>query len=264
MSDHQKKIHPIAADNVEAPAPAHSPPSAPLIPHGSRQSEKGDPAVLSQPRPQSPPLQRTIPVSYLKPPKKRSCCCRCLCWTVSILLLLVVAVAATAGILFLVFRPKLPKYSIDGLRITRFNLGNDDSLSASFNINVTARNRNKKIGIYYRGGSRISAFYAGKELCRGSFPEFYQGRHNTTVIDVPMAGQTQNATGLLTELQEQQQQAGSVQLNLKAKVPVKIKLGKLKLPKITCNVRCRLKVASLTAADTIKIESSSCKFRFKL
>lgn len=251
MADPQR-IHP-----VQDPEAGHKP-TAPLVAGGALKSENGDPAD------RYPPFQRIIPVTHSKPPKKkRSCLCRCFCWTLSLLLLLIVIIAIVVGILFLVFRPKLPKYSIDGLRITQLNLSNNDSLSATFDVNITARNPNEKIGIYYEGGSSINVFYTETQLCQGSLPKFYQGHENTTVLTVELTGQTQNATGLLTEMQAEQQR-GSVPLTLKVRQPVRIKLGRLKLMKMNFRATCSLVVDSLSASNPIGITSSSCKFRLRL
>lgn len=252
MGDHQR-IHPVRDPEAALPQT----PTTPLVPRGSLRSDKGELVDY-------PPFRRTLPVVHSKPPKRRSCCCRFLCWTLALLLILVVAVGATIGILYLVFRPKAPKYSIDSLRITQFSAGNDNSLSATFDVNITARNPNKKIGIYYEGGSRISVSYTGSKLCEGALPKFYQGHLNTTVLIVPMTGQTQNATGLLTSLQQQQQQTGVIPLNLRVWQPVRVKLGKLKLPKVKFIVRCQLNVDSLSTQNVIRIKDSSCKIRLRL
>ncbi|KAI6691365.1 hypothetical protein NL676_028193 [Syzygium grande] len=256
MADHQR-VHP--AGDPEAPQPQ----TTPLVPRNSSKSDNGDPAP--QGNVYYPPMHRTLPVAHSKPPKRgRSCLCKCFCWTFSFIALLIVAIAITAGILYLAFRPKLPKYSIDGLQITQFNLSNDSSLNATFDVTITARNPNKKIGIYYEGGSRITVLYSGDQLCQGALPKFYQGHRNTTVLVVPLSGQTQNGTGLLSQLQAQQQATGSIPLNLRVRQPVRVKLGKLKLFKVKFLVRCLLEVDSLSADNSIQIKSSSCKFRLRL
>ncbi|KAF5188453.1 NDR1/HIN1-like protein [Thalictrum thalictroides] len=250
MADQPTKIHPV---DIEAP------PTAPLMPSDASKSDKGDPTQ------QYPPIRRTIPVIHSKPPKKRGCCCRFFCWTLTLLLVLIILIAATAGILYLVFQPKLPKYSINRLRISEFRLNQDSSLYARFTVAITARNPNKKIGIYYENGSHISVYYNNTKLSGGSLPKFYQGHQNTTVLDVDLSGQTENANGLLTALAQQQQQQGGIPLNLKATVPVRVKLGKLKLMKVKTRVRCNLVVDSLTASNSlISIRTSSCKFRLRL
>ncbi|XP_062030708.1 NDR1/HIN1-like protein 6 [Rosa rugosa] len=214
----------------------------------------------------SPFQGRSIPVmQYSTPPnKKRSCFRKCLCWTICLLLLQVIVVAITGGILYLVFRPKLPKYTVSKLQITQFSLNYDQSFSATFNVSITARNPNKKIGIDYEGGSRISLWYTSTKLCEGGLPKFYQGHRNTTQLVVPLSGHTQDSKVLLTTLLHQQQQTGNIPLTLRIRQPVRIKLGSFKLPKIKFVVRHRLLVDGLSEKNDIRIQSSSCKFRLRL
>uniref|UniRef100_A0A1J3IQA1 Protein YLS9 n=1 Tax=Noccaea caerulescens TaxID=107243 RepID=A0A1J3IQA1_NOCCA len=251
---HHPKIHPL--HDPEAP---QTRPTAPLVPRGASRSEHGDPT--KDPLTQRP--QHSVP---LPPPKKRrrSCCCRCVCYTLCLLLLFVVAVGATIGILYLVFKPKLPDYSIDRLQLTRFTLNQDSSLSTAFNVTITAKNPNEKIGIYYEDGSKITVWYMEAKLSDGSLPKFYQGHENTTVIYVEMTGQTQDASGLMTTLQEQQQRTGNIPLRIRVNQPVRVKFGKLKLFELRFLVRCGVFVDSLAANNVIKIQSSSCKFRLRL
>ncbi|KAL3613417.1 hypothetical protein CASFOL_042680 [Castilleja foliolosa] len=257
MAD-QQRVHPV--HDPEAPVPEQKP-TAPLVPRGSSRSENGDPTSNHPP----PPLHRTVPYAPLKPPKKRkSCCKKCLCWTISLLLLLILLLGITAAIIYFVFQPKIPKYSVDSMRISQFNLGSDNSLTATFNVNITARNPNKRIGIYYENGSRLSVLYRGTRLCEGSLPRFYQGHRNTTVLNIALAGQTRDATGLLQSLQAEQQAAGGVPLNLRGRVPVRIRLGRLKLMEWRFLVRCRLMVDSLSADSVVRIRNSRCRFKLRL
>lgn len=129
-------------------------------------------------------------------------------------------------------------------------------------MNITARNPNKRIGIYYEGGRRTSVWYTGTKLCEGSWPKFYQGHKNTTVLDLTLTGQSINVGDLLGTLQEQQL-TGRIPLNVRVKVPVRIKLGKLKLMKWKFLVKCRVVVDSLAADNVIRIRDRSCKFRFR-
>lgn len=244
MTDNQR-IHPV--HDVEA----QTNPAAPLVPTNTAKSERGDP-------------QYGYPPPLPQRKKKRSCCCRLFCCALSTVLILILAIAITGGSLYLVFKPKLPKYSVDKLRITQFNVVDNNNLFVTFNVTVTARNPNKKIGIYYVGGSHISAWYKDTNLCEGSMPKFYQGHRNTTVLNLPLTGQTQDATGLVNSVQLQLQETGNIPLYIKVKQPVRVKLGKLKLFKVNFHVRCRLLVNNLGANNDIRVTNSSCKFRFRL
>ncbi|KAE9598861.1 hypothetical protein Lal_00022576 [Lupinus albus] len=259
MTDTQR-IHP----SYDVEAPTHRD-SSPLVPENTVKSDNGDPIQNGNYHHPPTPPQRTIPVMHSKPPKKkRSCCCKFFCWIFSILLILIIAIAITVGILYLVFRPKLPKYSVDELSISQFDASGNNSLSVTLNVTITARNPNKKIGIYYVGGSHISALYDDRQLCEGSLPKFYQGHRNTTVLNLPMTGQTQDTSGLVNTLEQQKQQTGNIPLILNVKQPVRIKLGKLKLFKINFKVKCNLVVDNLSANSDVKITSNSCKFKLRL
>lgn len=147
MSNHPK-VHPL-----HDPEARSARPSAPLVSGAYPRSEQGDPAKY----PLAPPRKRG-----------RSCCCRCVCCTLCLLFLLVVAVGATIGALYLVYKPKLPDYSIDRLQLTLFALNQDSSLSTAFNVTITAKNSNEKIGIYYEDGSEITVWYKEAKLSQGT------------------------------------------------------------------------------------------------
>ncbi|EYU22309.1 hypothetical protein MIMGU_mgv1a012723mg [Erythranthe guttata] len=242
MTEHQR-IHPVVVQDVEAP-PSPSPPpppTRPLLPQVTFRSEKGNPA------------RNQVPLGHLiaarppplAPPKSGNCLCKCLCWTLSLLIFLLIIVGATAGILYLVFQPKIPKYSVDDLRISDLTLNFDLSLYARFNVKITAENPNKKIGIYYEKGSHLSVWYKNTNLCQGSIPRFYQGHQNKTAFN-------------------EQQQTRRIPLDLKIDVPVSIKLGKLKLNKVRIMGTCMLIVDNLSTNSLISIKASTCNFGLKL
>ncbi|KAL6524625.1 hypothetical protein OROHE_016296 [Orobanche hederae] len=225
----QQRIHPVAGDMK---APPHTRPSTP---QDSFEAKEGD-------------LGCTITAT---PP------------ALSLLILLLIILGATAGIMYFVFQPKLPKYSVGNLRISDLTLNFDMSLYARFNIRITASNPNKMIGIYYEEGSHLSVWYKKTNLCQGSLPRFYQGHHNKTLLNIGLIGQNQYGRTLLEALQEEQQ-TGRIPLDLKIDVPFRIKLGKLKLKKVRILGTCVVIVDRLSTNSFIEIKSSNCNFGLKL
>ncbi|GAB4842681.1 hypothetical protein Ancab_012657 [Ancistrocladus abbreviatus] len=221
-----RKIHPVF--DQEAP------PTIPLVPRPSPRSERGNADLNHPPLDTShhagrtafnPAHTRAPLVIHPKPPNKRSgCCCRCVCWTLGLLLFLLIIIGVAALVIYLVFHPKIPNYSIDQLRITDLRLNLDMSLYAKFNVSITAYNPNKKVGIYYEKGGEIIVWYGSTELCKGTVPPFYQGHLSRKVINVDLTGQNEYGSALMAALQ-QQQQTGNIPLNLKVNMPVAIKLG---------------------------------------
>lgn len=235
-------------------------PTSIIIDKAAPKPKKGD----AMPRNQSA-FQRPLPpvLSLAIPPKRRSCCCRVICCIFSLLLVLLLVVGIFALVFYLVFHPKVPDYSIDRLRITDFRLNLDLSLYARFNVRVTAKNPNKKIGIYYEKGGKMSVWYKDTNLCQGHFPAFYQGPLNTTATDVTLSGQNQYGNTLMQALQ-QQQQTGNIPLDLKVDQPVSIRVQSMKLGKVRFLVDCKLTVDNLSSTNLISIKASSCRIRVKL
>lgn len=234
----------------------------PVPPTGSQNQKQLTNITSSSQQQQQPPA---IPVMHsLNPPKKTNTCsfCKCICYTITILVFIVIIIAAVIGILYLAFQPKLPNYSINSLRISDLRLNVDLSLYAKFDVKITARNPNDKIGIYYEKGGKLSIWYTKTKLCEGALPVFYQGHRNTTKLDVVLTGQSQYGQTLMNALQEQQQ-TGRIPLDLKVDAPVAIKLGKLKLNKVRVLGRCLLEVNSLTTNDLITIKATNCAFKLK-
>lgn len=195
---------------------------------------------------------------------RSSCCCRCLCWTLGLIALLVVLLAATVGVLYLVFRPKTPRYSIDDIAIRGFNLPSPSAISPEFDVTVRAQNPNDKIGIYYGRGSSVTVYYSDSDvnLCNGDLPAFYQPSNNVTIIQTALKGSKILLTSAVNSALVSEQNQGNVPLTIYMKVPVKIKIGAVKTWTITVKVKCDVSVDSLTTSS--KIVSSNCKKSVKL
>nr|ABK25808.1 unknown [Picea sitchensis] len=262
MADKQR-VHPRTKDlEKNAGEYENQKGSSPLVPKSSLESGKN--RVYPPPggqmrdhyqRDQVIPTHQT-PRYHSRPPKRRNSCCRCLCCTICFLFALVAIIVIACGILYLVFQPRIPKYSVDGIRITNFSINADLSTNCQFTVNVRARNPNKKIGIYYLDNSHLAVSYMGTELCTGTLPVFYQGHKNTTVLDVALSRTGARLTSAVVSTLKEQQQKASVPLNLKADVPVKIKLGNLKSMKIKVRVRWDLVVDRLDASAKVITDKS--------
>ena len=265
MADHQR-IHPV---DLEA---GRNRPSAPLVPSGSFQSDKGDPAQRANsqqhqqrghggyghgPLPPPPrgaaeapgpglllprPLLRRRHRGRAGRPRRRA-----------------------GAALYLVFRPQAPRYSVDRLAVSAFQVDPSTlTARAAFDVTVTAANPNARIGIHYGRGSSLSVWYGPYPLARGALPAFYQGRRNTTVLAVAMAGEVQLASAAVSGMRDAQRD-GAVPLVFRADVPVRVQLGGLRLWRVTARVRCDLVVDRIMdVSSPIKIKASKCKFGFKL
>jgi hypothetical protein len=166
---------------------------------------------------------------------RRACCLSC-----AALLLLA---AAFAGAVYLAFRPRAPSFSVASLSVR----GLDDPLlrrplSPAIDASVRADNGgNKKVGVDYRGGGTVAVAYSGARLAAGPWPAFYQPPRNATVLSASLTG----AVALTDEQRRRlaaDQAAGAVPLTVEARVPVRLRFGKV-LRTWTVDVKAACEVA---------------------
>ncbi|EHA8592524.1 NDR1/HIN1-like protein 13 [Cocos nucifera] len=270
------RVHPARSTTAEektvAPAEpaATSGPEIPLSQENFGEKLKPPPGtyVIQVPKDQiyrvPPPENSRRLQAYTRRAHRRRCgCCCCLAWTAALLLLLFVAVAAAAGILYLVFQPKIPKYSVDGLSVKGFNLSSIATdlaaISPEFDATVRADNPNKKIGIYYRPGSSISISYDGVNLCHGVWPTFHQAKRNVTVFKTALTGSGIRLSAAIRDALVTAQSRRKVPLEINLQVPVRVKFGAVTTWTITVKVRCDVTVDKLTADSRIVSKSCSVK-----
>ncbi|KAK7385866.1 hypothetical protein VNO78_31792 [Psophocarpus tetragonolobus] len=254
---HPRDSPPISAEQQDSSAVLKSPSEKPVPPPGTYVIKIPKDQVYRVPPPEN--ARRFDQYTHRK--NRRSRCCCCCYWLVGILLTLIVLLALAAGVLYLVFRPKAPIYSIESIAIRGINVTSRSSaaaISPEFNVTVKADNPNGKIGIRYLKDSSAEVFYNDARLCNGALPAFYQPSQNVTVFGTVLTG---NGIELRREDERALMDAQSKQkvpLTVRIRAPVKIKVGSLSTWKITVKVDCDVTVNELTAQA--KIGSKSCNY----
>ncbi|XP_021892563.1 NDR1/HIN1-like protein 13 [Carica papaya] len=189
---------------------------------------------------------------------RRSRCCCCLCTFLAIILVLIVLAGIAAGVLYLVFRPEAPDYSVESLSIKGFNLTALSPISPEFDVTVRARNPNDKIGIFYEKGSSVDVFHHDVRLGTGALPVFFQPTNNVTVFVTALTGSGIELTSAIHRGLVDAQRSGTVPFKIKLRAPVRIKIGSVKTWTITVKVNCDVTVDKLTAAS--KVVSKRCDY----
>ncbi|MED6183068.1 hypothetical protein PIB30_034613 [Stylosanthes scabra] len=245
------------SDSAAALKPTLPPNGTPVPPPGTY--------VIKIPKDQiyrvPPPDNARRFAKYTKKSKRRFSCCCCFCWFIGVIFFIALLIGIAAGVLYLVFKPKSPHYSIDNIGIKALNL-TTAVISPEFNVTVRADNPNGKIGIRYETDSSAEIFFNDVKLCDGVLPAFYQPSKNVTVFMTPLKG---NGIKLKSEDEKalvDAQRKRQVPLNVKLVAPVKIKVGSVKTWKITVKVNCDATVDRLTAQS--KILSKKCNYQLDL
>ncbi|CAI9265841.1 unnamed protein product [Lactuca saligna] len=117
---------------------------------------------------------------------RRSYFCVCCFWSILIIILLLLLATITGCILYLLYRPHRPTFSITALKISQFNLTttSDDTtrLTSNLNLTLSTKNPNKKVVFYY-DPITITCLSEETQIANGSFTNsLVSNPNNITII----------------------------------------------------------------------------------
>ncbi|GMJ14232.1 hypothetical protein like AT1G17620 [Hibiscus trionum] len=199
---------------------------------------------------------------------RRSCCCSCCIWTTLTILVLVLLAAASAAILYLVYRPHRPTFTVSSLNVTTLNVTSSSKLITNINLNVNAKNPNKKL-IYIYDPVAISLSTQDDVVVGvGSFGSFVHGTKNNTLLKAAINGGNKelddsSAGKLRVALRGKK----GLPLKMKLDTKVKAKIGGLKIPKVGIRVICEGIKVTAPKGKSATIGSTSnakCKVDFRV
>ncbi|XVF86819.1 hypothetical protein PTKIN_Ptkin18bG0073200 [Pterospermum kingtungense] len=223
------------------------------------------PATKAQLYGASRPLYRPQPNRHRY---RRSSFCSCCLWT-TIAILLVILLAAIAGaILYVLYRPHRPIFTVSSLKVSTLSLTSASKLVTNVHLNVTAKNPNKKV-VYTYDPIAISLYTNdGIDVGDGSFGSFVHGTKNTTLLKAAITSSNQelddtSAGKLKTALKSK----NGLPLKIKLDTKLKAKMGALKTPKLRIRVVCegiKATVPKGKSATTASTSDAKCKADFRL
>jgi Late embryogenesis abundant protein len=174
--------------------------------------------------------------------RQRGCCSRCCYFLFSLGFLVLVY--------WLIFQPHQIRAYVDTTTLSTFSLSNTSlasSLAYNFNLTLSLRNPNRRIGIYY---DRLSAdaFYNGSQLgpTETNFDPFFQHTKSTTVVYPAFEGKVDNLTEGVKDAFNKEKGEGAYNVQVKLRSKLRYKLWFIKVhgfkPKIDCWLRFPLMV----------------------
>ncbi|KAF8006940.1 hypothetical protein BT93_K1054 [Corymbia citriodora subsp. variegata] len=204
--------------------------------------------------------------SYFRP--GRGCGCGCGCCLLKLIFNLVLTVVVIVGLLTLlfclIFRPNLVKFHVTDAELTQFNFTATNTLSYNLKLNLTIRNPNRRIGIYY-DQIEARAIYGGERFDSEYMTPFYQGHKNTTTLSAAFQGQQLVMLGTSEQSDfNSEKAAGIYDIDMMLYLRVRFKLGKIKTFRIKPRVKCGLKIpvsSSGSAATTFQTEKCDIDWR---
>ncbi|KAL5060350.1 hypothetical protein RYX36_031954 [Vicia faba] len=174
------------------------------------------------------------------------CCCGCLFNLIFKLILTVIIIIGIAIFLFwLIVRPNVVKVHVTNASLTQFNYtNNNNNLNYDLSLNLTIRNPNKRLGIYY-DYIEARALYHVARVESVFLDPFYQGHKTTNFLNTSFKGSKVMVLDGDQTLDFNKEKASKVyEIDLKIYLRIRFKLGVLKTrtikPKVTCELRVPL------------------------
>ncbi|GAB4856291.1 yls9-like [Ancistrocladus abbreviatus] len=221
-----------------------------------------------------PPIRPAPPKTFYRPSPCTSsccCCCDCLfgcgCCLLSCILKIIFAILVIIGLIVLAFwlivRPHEVKFHTSNAVLTQFNLssntGTADTLHYNLALNLTIRNPNNHIGIYY-DNIEVRGYYNDQRFGYTSVSPFYQGHKDTTTVGpVTMTGQSLVvlSSGQISDFGSQKSD-GVFDITVKLYLKVRAKLGWVKIGKFKPKVECDLHVPLSSSGKSF--QTTRCKY----
>ncbi|KAL7127073.1 hypothetical protein ABFS83_14G230100 [Erythranthe nasuta] len=150
------------------------------------------------------------------------------------------AVLFTILLVWLILRPSKPHFILQEATVYAFNLTATNLLTANFQITLSSRNPNGRIGIYYDKIDVYAAYRSQQITIPTLLPPSYQGHKDTTVWSPFLGGgaAVPVAPYLAASLKEDGSSAGTVMVNVRVDGRIRWKVGSFVSGKYRLNVNC--------------------------
>lgn len=217
-----------------------------------------------------PPIPPPKQKSYYRPGRGGGgdCFGCCFCCLFSLVFKLLLTIAVTIGlvvlIVWLIFRPHKVKFHVTEATLTQFNFTNNNNMHYHLALNLTIRNPNKRVGIYY---DRIEArgYYEDERFGSVDLNPFYQGKKNTTLLHTTLSGQQLLVldAGQVSKY-DSQKGSGVYDIDVKLYLRVRFKVGWVKTWRLKPKIKCELKVpiSNGKASSASGFQKTSCGVDF--
>ncbi|XP_058068677.1 NDR1/HIN1-like protein 13 [Magnolia sinica] len=202
------------------------------------------------------------PVYRPTPPKRRrgNRCCICCIWFIIVLLSLILLAAIAACIMYVLYRPHPPSFSVSSARFSSFNL-----TSTHLNLSISARNPNKNLVFFYEPFS-VAVSSDGAHLGDGSFTGFVHETKNTTLMraSVSTGGAQDLDSDSIKKIESGLKKKNGLPLEIRLQTKVRVKMGGWKTKKVGIRVTCDGISASVSKSKSTAAASADGNAKCKV
>ncbi|XP_071703700.1 NDR1/HIN1-like protein 1 [Rutidosis leptorrhynchoides] len=175
--------------------------------------------------------------------RRRNYFCLCCFWSILIIILLLLITSIAGCILYLLYRPHRPSFSIAAVKISEFNLttaGDDTThLTSKFNLTISTKNPNKKITFFY-DTIKITCLTRNTLIANGSFRNpFISNPNNVSIHRSTLYGnsvfiETENLNKIKSDLKKK----SGLPLKIILDTDLRVKIESIRSKKIGIRIKC--------------------------
>nr|ABZ80409.1 hairpin-inducing protein [Casuarina glauca] len=205
------------------------------------------------------------PQSYHRPGRSggRGCGCACFfCFLLKLIVSVIVILGLAALIFWLIFRPTSINFHVTDATLTQFDFSDNNTLQYNLALNVSVRNSNRKIGVYY-DTIEARAYYEDQRFATDSLTPFYQGHKTTSTLNPEFAGQqlVLLETDQLSQFNSEKT-SGVYSIDVKFYLRIRFKVGKVRVGKFKPQVKCELKVPMSSGTSSESFQTTKCELDY--
>ncbi|KAF7818839.1 NDR1/HIN1-like protein 10 [Senna tora] len=201
------------------------------------------------------------PKSYHRPGRGGDCddcCCGVFCFLLKLLVTIIIIAGIAVLVFWLIVRPNMVKFHVSDASLTQFNYTTSNStLFYNLALNITIRNPNRKIGIYY-DRIEVRALYQDERLDSVSVTPFYQPHKSSYVVSPLFSGHTI----LLLASHQTDNTSGIYTIDVNMYLKVRFKVGALTTFKFKPKVICHLKLPLTTTDSAAGFQTTKCHLNY--
>ncbi|OIW21793.1 hypothetical protein TanjilG_10909 [Lupinus angustifolius] len=215
------------------------------------------------------------PPRYYHRSDDQGCCCNCLCGLTrcccgcifsiicKILTFVLVLVIIAAVIIWFIVRPNVLKFYVTETNLTEFNYGNNGILDYNLGLNVSIRNPNSRLGVYY-DDIEATALYEDVKFGSQSLEPFFQHKKSTRYVGPVFKGQQAMSLGekQVSKLNKDKD-SGVYDIVVKLKMKFRFKFGLIKIGSFYPKIRCDLKVPLKSHNGNGQFETTQCGWDYR-
>ncbi|KAK1436044.1 hypothetical protein QVD17_01819 [Tagetes erecta] len=211
----------------------------------------------------------------------RRCFCLCCFWSILIIILILILATVSGTVLYLLYRPHRPSFSIASLKISQFNLttaiDGTTQLTSKLNLTISAKNPNSKI-IFHYDPIAISCLTDETEIANGLFgTSFVSDPNNITIIRSSLSS---NALLLETEavkrIRSDLKRRAGLMLKVLLDTQTIVKFESFRSKKFGIRIECvgirsvilktggRKSNSSSSSSVTVSVDDAKCEVDFRI